>query len=591
MVNPLPPRVQSYEINSYLCSDNETTFNNMRILSITKFIILRFICITAVLLIWLSAGALNLPVKTVRNQEYFYYTVGDDESIYAIANKIGVSPADIVKYNPSLFDGLKPGLVLYFPVEDFGESYGGSSTTIEHIAKKGDTLFSIAGKYGVPTDAIIAMNPGVDKGITVGSKIIVPGGTVMQPVEENPKPALKPEPAPVYAPTQEEDVTITDSDTTYFPESFEQDSVSVATLNIGVCLPFTLNEEPVGKTAQYATDFYRGFLLAVDSLRPLYGDFPLQITAVDCESGQSNQEFRQSLSAFNSSDIIIAPEANNRLDEIGRFGRENNVYVFNTFQSRDTTFLTNPYMMQGNIPAADMYDKVIDYFIDNLNGAVPVFLENSKGKHDKYQFVEQLTARLTAAGKDYRTLSFDGVLTSSTLIEKLPPEDNNYVFVPTGGSPTEFNKFATALSNYKAMLDSEEGNTTIRLFGYPEYTRFTGDAYEKLGKIGTTIYSRFYNDLTSPDTERIAASFTARYGIPLPDGVPNQVLYGFDVARWLLALGSKGEITRNTIEETYLSEGSQMYYRFKPVYDGGFFNDTVIMVTFRENAYPKTEVL
>ena len=598
------------------------------------------VCVFAVCAFHLCVLGYDMPVKTLKGQEYFCYSVEPDETIYSISNKIGISPADIVKYNPSLFDGLKAGMILYFPVSEFGEGYGGSTTMTEHVVKKGDTLFSLAGKYGVPTDAIIALNPGVDKGIKEGQKILIPGGTVVQqpqgapanqsaqnsPVEQQPQ-HLRSNPTPAQRPAEKEvesveaitnntaetfpnDGAPTNTSASDVPDSSDTsvvaddsftvemdgqdqgaDGTQMPVLKVGICLPFMLNEEEPGKPAQYATDFYRGFLLAIDSLHQFYSDVPVQVTAVDCGNDISNPDVRHAIARLSDADIIVAPDNQDGLAYLARFGRDKDVFVFNVFQARDSLFIDNPYMLQGNIPASDMYDKVVEYFISHLNGATPVFLDNVKGKRDKSQFVDMLSSRLVSTGIDYRTLAFDGVLTSSAILEKLPVSDNDYVFVPNGGSPTEFNKFATALSNYKAALAENSSSGSVRLFGYPEYTRLTGDAYDKLKSIGTTFYSRFFNDATSRDTEAIARLFSSVYGEELPDGIPNQVLYGFDVARWMLELGSRGEVTRDTILETKSDTGAQMYYRFKPVYGGGLYNDTLIMVTFNEEGTQKIEVL
>ncbi|MDE7388902.1 MAG: hypothetical protein K2M97_06600, partial [Muribaculaceae bacterium] len=68
-----------------------------------------------------SASALDLPVKKVNGVDYYFYEVKQRESIYSLCKSIGVSRADVLRYNPSVIDGLRPKQVLLFPVSEFSD--------------------------------------------------------------------------------------------------------------------------------------------------------------------------------------------------------------------------------------------------------------------------------------------------------------------------------------------------------------------------------------------------------------------------------------------------------------------------------------
>lgn len=539
----------------------------------------RYITASAItLLVAASAAAqvTTLPVKNIRNRQYYYIKVEKGATVYSITHQLGITHADLVKYNPAVADGLKAGQTLYFPVDEYGNGYGASTTTTMHVVKKGETLFSLAGKYGVPSEAITALNPGSENGIKIGQTLVIPGGdaVVKPPVAIDIVPEVPSQPTPVNAPVKVEDPDVTITESTEGPE-----------LNIAVCLPFMLGEEALNKSAVYATDFYKGLLLGLDSLHAAYGSPKIHLTAIDTDNPeQPFNALTKNAETLKNAHIIIAPETIDRLEALGKYGKENGVYVLNTFMSRDTTYLDNPYMLQSNAAQADMYDKAIDYLVSNLDGATPIFLDNEKGNKDKQTFIDAVMERLANQGINYRLLKYNGTMTSSAILDKLPvdadPNGINYVFIPMSGSLAEFHKFATALIRYRTEAAEAQTPGRVRLFGYPEYTRFSGDALEKLKKLNTTFYSRFYND--PAEITGIRNSYTARYGTELPEGVPNQALYGLDVAHWLLALAAGGDVTPENIENANITNGAQSAYRFERKGEGGFINNTIFIVTLDE---------
>ena len=68
------------------------------------------------------AEALDLPVKVVKGTEVYYYKVNNNESVYGISKKLGIPREDIVRHNPSVADGVKRGMMLYFPVAEYASS-------------------------------------------------------------------------------------------------------------------------------------------------------------------------------------------------------------------------------------------------------------------------------------------------------------------------------------------------------------------------------------------------------------------------------------------------------------------------------------
>lgn len=128
------------------------------------------------------AGVVNtLPTTSVKGEKCYYYDVQTKESIYSVAQKLGITREAILKYNPSAADGLRAKMRLFFPVANFGGATAAAaksgSATETYVAKKGDTLYGVAKKFGLTSDELIRLNPSAADGISSGMRLVVKAAT------------------------------------------------------------------------------------------------------------------------------------------------------------------------------------------------------------------------------------------------------------------------------------------------------------------------------------------------------------------------------------------------------------------------------
>ena len=117
------------------------------------------------------AGA---QIVTEKPQVPQKHTVGAGDSFESIANKYGVTIRELVSANPQL---LKTGEQLNIPVAVAipNEDEGGLPTRRTHAVKPGDTLTSIAIKYGTTVAAIASLNNiGNINNVSVGQLLFIP---------------------------------------------------------------------------------------------------------------------------------------------------------------------------------------------------------------------------------------------------------------------------------------------------------------------------------------------------------------------------------------------------------------------------------
>lgn len=532
----------------------------------------------------LAADALELPVKSINGHRYYYYEVRIGDTLPTLAGELGISRNDIIRYNPAAADGVRNGMVLYFPYEDFAQA---DATTIRHEVKRGETLFGLAHRYGVTPDDIIALNPRTKNGIKSGETVLIP--VLQESTDGATQPAHTPNETPLYvveprpaAPHGSETPAAESSDAASSAVTIVEDAPAVAdadeaqSASIAVVLPFALGEENPGKQAQLYTDFYKGMLLAAEQLG--HEGSPVTIHVYDSTDFGIDEAIR-------SSSVIIAPEDAAQMARIADAVADSAAYVLNLFNLKDESYLTNASVVQANIPHAEMYAKAYQGMRDRFGNIRPVILTNTGGRNDKAAYLDYIRERYTADGIMPVEISYSGTLRSSDL-DILDPAER-YVVVPSSGALNEFNKMSHALKAYR----DDPSTATIEVFGYPDWTAFRNDALDMLYALGATIYTRIFIDPAGDDSRALADGFTANFGVAPMEVVPNQGALGYDVAEMLIdnLRANGGVFLPDNDGSTW--RGKQSAFRFRKAGDGGYVNDALYIVTFDKDKTTQCTVL
>ncbi len=123
-----------------------------------------------------ATAQLQLPTRNIGGTQYYYRTVAKKETIYGISKELGITKDEIIKYNPSVANGLQAGQTLYFPVADFG---GNTKTvalpsTHKHHVKSGETIYGIAKMYGISVAELLSANPSARNGLKADTELTIP---------------------------------------------------------------------------------------------------------------------------------------------------------------------------------------------------------------------------------------------------------------------------------------------------------------------------------------------------------------------------------------------------------------------------------
>lgn len=207
-------------------------------------------------------------IVVIDGAKYAIHDVAKGETLYSLARRYGVTVDEIKGANAALAEGLKAGQRIKIPVK-VEESAPQSVATPQvrvHKVMKGETLYSLAKMNGLSVEELQAANPHIRKGLKAGQLIDIPQrGAATEPSQGEATPNLTP------APTQTESVKLVEEPSTeqsavaptldaqpLFRTLKAEDRAEVALL-----LPLGSEEKP----AQNYLDFYRGFLIGLDSVR------------------------------------------------------------------------------------------------------------------------------------------------------------------------------------------------------------------------------------------------------------------------------------------------------------------------------------
>lgn len=569
----------------------------------------------------MSAGILNsLPTIRVNGHVMYYYDTQAGDNLYSVADKLGVTIEEIRANNPSASEGIKPKMRLYFPSDIATSQKGNSAGPLTHVVQKGESVYGIARKYGYSVDELMALNPKAEHGIRPGDRLTLPAAeaaaaetpavetpvaaapVVDTPVEETPVAAAPVVETPVAAapvvdtpaveaPAAETPVVVAVGSVTNAPDVTEcevptdsaipagtaipAEVVPADSIDIALMLPFLLNEEQVGRQTQLYTEFYKGFVMAADTLnRP--GQVQVRLHVYDTCASLDSVRAIMSRPEMKDVDFIIGPDNVDQLRAISEKAPED-ILVYNVFAVKDDAYLTDRDMCQLNIPHEQMYQAAIEGFLEQYPLAETVFLQRSAGKADKDEFVKALKDRLAQEQRPFRTITFSDNLTDSDL-EGLDPNVFSYVFVPLSGNRDEFSRIYPALKQLKEKADLSP--ELVQLFGYPEYATFRGAQFDDICQLQTTIYSRYFPTGNDAEARAFAARFKEMYNTELPDNqMPVLGILGFDTG--MMAINWARE-EKSTGEMPVDFSGIQSGIRLKRAGEnGGQYNDSLFIITYR----------
>jgi LysM repeat protein len=483
----------------------------------------------------------SATTKTAATATAKTHKVKHGDTLYGISKTYGLTVDQLLALNPSARDGIKTGDELIVSASTsqskatkaaVTETKTAVSSTKVHTIEQGETLYRIATDNGVSVESLLAANPGLDAGnYSAGTQINIPGTTAsasdatpakieaVKPVTNSSTSASSATPAKAPTPTTK---TTVES----LPRIIPDPEVKITgDLHIALMLPLMLNQETPSKSAELYTDFYKGFLLAADTLSRQGS--PVRIHVYDTANSVDTIKALMQRPEMQKMHVIVGPDNEQQLAAVINYADADETFIFNMFAPKDESYLTCSNVIQANIPHDEMYEKAANAFLSKFAERQPVFLSRVGGNAEKDEFTSILKKRLNDRQKPYREISYRDVLSDEEL--SVLAADSSFVFIPISAARSEFVKITPALKQL-----ANDNPYRVALFGYPEWLTFRGESEDDLGKLNATVYSRFYNDESYYAVRRVMDNFNRWYGKAMRPSVPSQGILGFDVGCYLI---------------------------------------------------------
>lgn len=115
-------------------------------------------------------GDYTIPEGSTSN----VYIVQRGDSLYSIANRFGVTVTELRERNNLTTDNLSIGQYLIIPTKEEEKPEEPSSDYLIYTVQSGDTLYKIANKYNVSVDDIIEVNQLPNTSLSINQQLLIP---------------------------------------------------------------------------------------------------------------------------------------------------------------------------------------------------------------------------------------------------------------------------------------------------------------------------------------------------------------------------------------------------------------------------------
>jgi LysM repeat protein/ABC-type branched-subunit amino acid transport system substrate-binding protein len=560
----------------------------------------------------LQAGStIKIPVKKVEadvpvkvdvakpaqtETEVYYHKVAKKQTIFSIAKQYGLTANDLIRFNPELTNGLVVGQVLKIPVKTVSQPAEPeivAPALTKYKVEKGETLFSLATRFGVEVTDLKNANP------SLFSRSLEAGETILIPAKSEQKSKISETQNPVVPKVEEPG------------ESGNCNPIpgkNVRKYKVGLLLPFYLSGndqvKPEGidraslmskiklnSVVQAAPgdttstvglsnidskivgflEFYEGVLLAVDSLQSTGMNIELDVFDV------SNQQMVNALiqlEEFRDLNMIIGPVYPELQENVAAFAAKNRIPMISPLSPVGNFEQNNSWYFKVNPTKEFQIGQTANYIGSEFSDKNFILLQMSGDSNSGEAKLAQMSVE-KLRGQSGRNMfhEYNFQQQGVNSIKPILTETGENVFlIPTDNEA----QVSVAVTNLTALAE----NYNIVLMGTPTLTKLKSIQTENFHRVRLRYLSHYFIDYNKPLVRRFVGRYRDTFSAE-----PTQFSHqGFDVAFYFLnALFRYGKDFRNCLPE-YQMELTQTFFDFQKVSPmGGFMNNGLFVTAYERN--------
>lgn len=501
---------------------------------------------------------------------YLTHEVHRKETLYSLSKKYNIEIEQIKKYNPQIEEqGLQPGMKLKIP---YAESDDAQPEVMQppkfdslklHIVQKKETLYSISKQYNVSVDSIQMVNNGLPDGLKEGATIRIPRAFV------------KPQDLPEDSLAGDTAVAKQVNDTLNIDSLIEEREHS-KTFEIALLLPFSSS---LADSAEKAFDndgkfilpapavtslnFYRGIMMAADSVRKLGFSANIHLYDTECDRDSLKRAFEDSLPDF---DLVFGPLFRSNFEWFADLAKEKDIPVISPV-SLPTKILLERTNAVKLFPGTGSKVMQLSYNVVSNHIDSSLILWNSGRFRDRETFtMASKHANLCADQLGADSLKEMSLYTpAKSKVKALFEDSNRYtLFVPS----TDQAYVSELLSSLNDLV-LKKNDISFTVYGLEDWLGFDNIETEYFQTLNTRFLTADFIDYQDSKTIKFIKQYRKSYAIEPAD----HVFTGYDAGMYffqgLLRYGSYLPYKLSS----YTGEGLSMKFNFIKIDDyTGFEN-------------------
>lgn len=375
--------------------------------------------------------------------------------------------------------------------------------------KPHESIYSICKKFNVTEAELLSMNPFIIEGLKAGQTLMIP--------------------VKISKVSTDKELVIDKDKTTFKAPSSNNKPVistriSAERARITVILPFA--KATGSNSNDKYTEFYEGFLLAVDSLKSLGLSFEVQAL----ESGNDTEAINHAIitGKLNETDYCIGGTTSEQISVLAQWAKSNQKILIAPFSSHIPEMENNPYIFQTITPHNYIYDQLAEYYVRHIENSNVIFLNNANDDSDiGTLLIPRIKKELQKKGISFKEVTNDESLESlsNALVEG---RKNN--IIPTPLTINETNQLVTRLGAYAKANPQKP----IELFGYPDWQAMSKSYQKRLYELNTRIYSNFYADAQKQNVRNFQILYNQTFGKNMLNSYPKYGMMGYDIAAYFI---------------------------------------------------------
>lgn len=413
--------------------------------------------------------------------------------------------------------------------------------------KKKDTLYGIAKKYNISVDALIDANP----------EMKVDGFELKKD-------------SYVYIPYASASTSNQVAGTpTRTPVQTAKHQFSGKSVRIGVMLPI----HNVDGDGRRMTEFYRGMLMACDSLRAEGMNIDIHVWNVNIDADITNFTKQPGAAKCN---IIFGPLYSKQVHALAEFCKARDIQMVIPFSITGDDVSMYRQIFQVYQTNDRQTNNSIETFLKLFPDCHPVFIDCNDKTSSKGNFTFGLRTRLESHNIGYGITNIGS--SDDVFAKQFSNSHQNVVILNTGRSPE-----LTLALNKLAILKAQRPELKIKLYGYTEWMMYLGIDEAKFHEFDTYIPSTFYYNPACPRTQSLMRAYRQWFKEDMQNALPRFALTGYDYTQFFLRgfakygkafKGSKSQNSWTPVQTTL---------RFKQVGTAGMQNDFFQLIHFMPN--------